>query len=123
MDSQDPAPVAVQLPSGDYLVTVRSTDSFPAGLAGEWHLLFEPGGSYRLMRNGAMVVMGEYKIAGDTLRLVDKVGTMACTADPAGTYMWKADAEGGLTLMAVEDRCVGRSKITTLRPLMRVKKE
>lgn len=121
LHAQNTTPVAVQLPTGDYLVSVKPTDSLPA-IAGDWHIVFEPNGAYRVMRNGGVVVLGEYRAVGDTLRLTDKSGDMACgdTAGPA-TYTWKALPDGSLTLVAVEDPCPGRKQLTTLRALVKAK--
>ena len=122
LNAQNTAPVAVKLPTGAYLVLVQPEDSLPPEISGEWRIVFENGGTYRALRNGAVVVMGEYKATGDTLRLVDVSGDMACTgtAGPA-TYVWKAAADGSLTLVAVEDQCAGRARLTTLRALVKAK--
>lgn len=117
--AQNP-PVAVQLPTGDYLIAVQPADSFPAGMVGEWHLVLEPGGRYRVVRNGNAVVLGEYRAAGDTLQFVDRSGEMSCGADPA-TYLWKSGTDGALVLVTVRDECFGRAKLTTLRAMSRAK--
>ena len=123
VDAQNQTATAVQLPTGAYLVAIQPTDSLPTELAGDWRIVFEQGGTYRVLRNGGVVVLGEYRTVGDTLRLVDKSGEMACTDAAQATYVWKAEADGSLRLVAVEDACAGRQRITTLRALVRAKRE
>lgn len=123
LQAQDPAPVAVQLPTGAYLVAIQPTDSLPTEMAGEWRIVFEPGGTYRVLRDNGVVVLGTYRAEGERLILVDTSGDMACLDAPPGTYLWKTGADGTLTLSAVEDTCTGRQRITTLRALVRAKKD
>jgi hypothetical protein len=118
--AQNTAPVAVQLPTGDYLVSITPADSLP-GIAGDWHIVFEPTGTYRVLRNGGVVVLGEYRAVGDTLRLVDKSGDMSCDDTAPASYIWKALPDGSLTLVAMEDPCAGRKQLTTLRALVKAK--
>ena len=115
-------PVVIALPTGDYLVAVKPTDSLPVGMVGDWQIAFETGGVYRVLRNGNVRVLGEYRTVADTVYLVDKSGAMACgaTAGPS-TYVWKNEADGSLTLIAVKDECRGRLRLMTLRPMVKVK--
>ena len=118
--AQNPAPVAVQLPTGDYLVSITPDDSLP-GIAGDWHFVFEPAGTYRVLRNGGVVILGEYRAVADTLHMVDKSGDMSCDETTPAVYIWNAHPDGSLTLVAVEDLCAGRKLLTTLRALMKAK--
>jgi hypothetical protein len=123
LHSQNPAPVAVQLPSGAYMLVVAATDSVPSGLVGEWQFVFDTAGVYHLVRNGNARVTGTYQIRGDTLQLVDTGGNMAClgtSASQPGLYTWKLGPDG-LTLVAVNDWCRGRLRMTTMHPLVIVK--
>ena len=122
LQAQNTTPVAVQLPTGDYLVAVKPTDSLPEGMVGDWQVVFETGGVYRVVRNGNVRVLGEFRTVADTVYLVDKSGAMACgaTAGPS-TYVWKGEPDGSLTLIAVKDECRGRQRLMTLRPLVKVK--
>lgn len=123
LQAQDPAPVAVQLPTGAYLVAIQPTDSLPTEMAGEWRIVFESGGTYRMLRDNGVVVLGTYRAEGERLILVDTSGDMACLDAPPATYLWKTGPDGTLTLSAVEDSCTGRQRLTTLRALVRAKKE
>jgi hypothetical protein len=121
LQAQNTTPVAVQLPTGDYLVAVKPTDSLPEGMVGDWQVVFETGGVYRVIRNGNVRVLGEFRSVADTVYLVDKSGTMACGATAGSTYVWKGEPDGSLTLIAVKDECRGRQRLMTLRPLVKVK--
>jgi hypothetical protein len=124
LPAQNPAPIAVRLPVGTYVVAIQPTDSLPAEISGDWRIVFETSGTYRVVRNGNVVVLGEYRTAADTLLLVDRSGEMACmgAAGPA-TYTWGVRPDGSLMLVAVQDQCTGRMRLTTLRALPKAKAE
>ena len=113
---------AVQLPSGAYIVVLGEADSVPRELVGEVRLVFDNSGGYRVLRNNNEVVVGKYTVQGNTLTLIDVSGQLACRDDAPAVYHWKV-TDSGLQLEAVTDPCLGRRRITTLRPMTKVKAE
>ena len=118
--SQNQAPTAIPLPSGAYLIVLTNADPVPAGMVGEYRMVFDTVGGFRVVRNGNDLVVGKYTVRADTLTFVDVSGEMACRGAPEATYLWKL-GDNGLELVAVSDACEGRRRITTIHPLARAK--
>jgi hypothetical protein len=70
--------------------------------------------SFKLARNGKVVVTGTAAVSGRRIVLRDSGGSLACKpSEGAGTYTW-ARAGKKLTFTKVSDRCVGRRLILSV---------
>jgi hypothetical protein len=117
---------------GSYTVTIGRED-IPTDLAdgysfaGRWIITFGPNGEYTGERQDVGVaVTGSYVVDGNEITITDESGLVSC-ANPvattirggdiaSGTYEW-AMIGSNLTLVAIEDGCVGRSVLLSTRPL------
>jgi hypothetical protein len=70
--------------------------------------------SFKLSRNGKVVVSGTAKISGNRITFRDSSGSLACKpSEGAGAYTW-VRAGKKLTFTKVSDRCVGRRLILSV---------
>lgn len=100
--------------------------SFPLGeyTVGEFAIVFDEKGQFRVSKGGEMAVEGEYTVKSDQLELTDKRGPFSCAGagHETGIYKWKYEGEI-LTLSKVADECDGRSAAMTAQPWKRKKSE
>jgi hypothetical protein len=78
-------------------------------LADAWSLRGEDG----------ELVAGKYAVRGDTLRIWDEAGRLACNSSVVGRYLW-GRANDVLRLALLDDECPGRRRALTSVKLLSV---
>jgi hypothetical protein len=90
-----------------------------AALNGTWTLKLLPAGKFQTLRNGKVVVSGDFAAPSGTLQLIDKTGPYACKGGSAtGIYDYKV-AGKSLVLKPIAEFCVPRKTILTTHPLLK----
>ena len=90
----------------------KGTYSVTAGGA-KWSIRYDDNNKVTVMRDGAAVVEGTYKVTGNLLEVTDEKGPMACGGEQrTGKYQWKLEGKN-LTFTTVEDQCGGRANAMT----------
>ena len=97
-------------------------NEFPTGTytSGDFAIVFNSDGSFRVSEKGEMVVAGRYTVQENRISLIDKQGRYACTVEGEGKYNWKQDGET-LSFTKTDDGCPVRVRILTAQPLTRRK--
>jgi len=97
---------------------------FPTGayVSGDFTVVFGADGSFSVSEKSDLVVEGAYTVEADRISFIDKQGRYACTAEGEGKYNWKQNGET-LSFTKIADDCPGRTKILTMQPLTRQKKQ
>lgn len=109
---------AGSFPPGSFATTVSVQEADGDTLvAGSWELVLAEDGSYRVLRQGELVVFGSYTLRGERITFVDEGGPGACD-EPVATYRWSMP-EDELGLSVIEDDCQGRTLVFTAHPLRR----
>lgn len=102
-------PGTAKIPDGSW----ASVIAVPGGdFNGDWTLVLEPGGRYRIALDGQTTVSGHYDSGeAGVVTFTDESGPMMCGAGGAsGTYRWSLEG-GRLSLAPQSDDCLGRRGI------------
>jgi len=90
-----------------------------AALNGSWTLKLLPAAKFQTLRNGKVVVSGDFEAASGTLQFIDRTGPYACKGGSAtGIYDYRL-AGKSLILKPIAEFCAGRKTILTTHPLLK----
>lgn len=87
-------------------------------MVGPWEITLGPEGKYSVRRNNLLLILGEYAVHTDTLRIFNETGVAACTDQLPASYRWRIDKDS-LILAKLADTCPGRAIILTTNSLIR----
>jgi len=106
---------------GSYSVTLSDADvvSVPEehrpGTAGAYSIAFHEANHFVVMRNGAQVVQGPYRVSGNQVIFEPgESGSYACEA--AATYTWRMSSGQVIFTPVGTDPCSGQLTVLTTHP-------
>lgn len=108
--------------NGIYTTLISASDPQANGVspAGRWDLALGDDNRFTVLRDGEVVVEGQYVVKEDQLEFTNEKGPLAClTGQASGIYGWSLDGKT-LTLTLIEDVCEGRKAVLAAHPFSRL---